>query len=203
MADLTGIESIVHHMCVNSCVAYTDPFPGPNNPKNTDSFLFPGLQHLSALQKEKLKLWDAALQCEVESKVFLALLTADGPGMMHVTGLVGYHGKHGCRLYCGLAGGREPQGKQYFPALLKPENYNLEGCAHGDIDIRYLPTASCDQYNLNLRHLLASSGDCQYRSQHLATGISKPSVFSGLDRHSMLALPKSAGSDIMHLAWRT
>jgi len=28
--------------------------PGPNNPKNTDSFLFPGLQHLVGLQKEKL-----------------------------------------------------------------------------------------------------------------------------------------------------
>ena len=28
--------------------------PGPNNPKNIDSFLFPGLQHLVALQKEWL-----------------------------------------------------------------------------------------------------------------------------------------------------
>jgi hypothetical protein len=78
--------------------------PGPNNPKNTDSFLFPGLYHLAALQMEGLQLWDSALQREVHSKVFLALLTANGPGMMHVTGLVGYHGKHGCRLYCRLAG---------------------------------------------------------------------------------------------------
>jgi hypothetical protein len=28
--------------------------PGPNNPKNIDSFLFLGLQHLVALQKEGL-----------------------------------------------------------------------------------------------------------------------------------------------------
>jgi hypothetical protein len=28
--------------------------PGPNNPKNIDSFLFPRLQHLVALQKEGL-----------------------------------------------------------------------------------------------------------------------------------------------------
>jgi len=28
--------------------------PGPNNPKHIDSFLFPGLAHLSALQKEGL-----------------------------------------------------------------------------------------------------------------------------------------------------
>jgi hypothetical protein len=26
--------------------------PGPNNPKNIDSFLFPGLQHLVALQRK-------------------------------------------------------------------------------------------------------------------------------------------------------
>jgi len=78
--------------------------PGPNNPKNTDSFLFPGLYHLTALQTEGLRLWDSALQREVHSKVFLTLLTANGPSMMHVTGLVGYHGKHGCCLYCRLAG---------------------------------------------------------------------------------------------------
>jgi hypothetical protein len=28
--------------------------PGPNNPKNIDSFLFPGLGHLAALQRETL-----------------------------------------------------------------------------------------------------------------------------------------------------
>jgi len=26
VADLTGIESVMHHMCVNSCIAYTGPF---------------------------------------------------------------------------------------------------------------------------------------------------------------------------------
>ena len=26
VADLTGIKSVVHHMCINSCIAYTGPF---------------------------------------------------------------------------------------------------------------------------------------------------------------------------------
>ena len=26
VADLTGVESVVHHMCINSCIAYTGPF---------------------------------------------------------------------------------------------------------------------------------------------------------------------------------
>jgi hypothetical protein len=116
--------------------------PGPNNPKNLDSFLLPGLQHLVALQKEGLRIWDAALQHDIHSKIFLALLTADGPGMMHVTGFVGYHGKHGCHLYCGLQGRRKPAVKHYFPVLLKPRNYDVEGCTHEDIDIRELPKPS-------------------------------------------------------------
>jgi hypothetical protein len=70
--------------------------PGPNNPKNLDLFLLPGLQHLVGLQKEGLRIWDAALERKIHPKVFLALLMADGPGMMHVTGFVGYHGKHRC-----------------------------------------------------------------------------------------------------------
>ena len=33
--------------------------PGPNKPQNVDSFLFPGLHHLSALQREGLAIWDS------------------------------------------------------------------------------------------------------------------------------------------------
>jgi Transposase family tnp2 len=32
---------------------------GPHKPKNLDSFLFPGLHHLAALQREGLQIWDA------------------------------------------------------------------------------------------------------------------------------------------------
>jgi hypothetical protein len=87
-----------------------------------------------------------------------------GPGMMHVTRLVGYHGKHGCRLYCGMAGHHEAQGKQYFPALLKPLNYEVKECMHADIDIQYLPSPSREQYNINLHHLIMSPNEAQYRA---------------------------------------
>ncbi|KAF9644580.1 hypothetical protein BDM02DRAFT_3102686 [Thelephora ganbajun] len=33
--------------------------PGPTSPEHIDSFLFPGLAHISALQKEGLQLWDS------------------------------------------------------------------------------------------------------------------------------------------------
>ena len=120
---------------------------------------------------------------------------------MHVTGFIGFHGKHSCRLYCGLAGRCEPHGngKTYFPTLLIPSKYHVDGCTHEDIDTRSLPEASCKQYKANLRYLVSSANESQYHSQRLATGISKPLILLGLDQSSMLPLPKSAGSDIMHL----
>ncbi|OSD03934.1 hypothetical protein PYCCODRAFT_1444119 [Trametes coccinea BRFM310] len=36
--------------------------PGPEKPKNIESFIFPGLYHIAALQREGLKIWDAPLQ---------------------------------------------------------------------------------------------------------------------------------------------
>jgi hypothetical protein len=136
--------------------------PRPNNLKNMDSFLFPGLQHLVGLQKERLKIWDAALQHKVQSNVFLAVLAMDGPGMMHITSLVGYHGKHRCCLYCGLSEQCEPQGKHYFPTLLRPNDYDVAGSMHPDIDIRCLPEALHEQYHTNLCDLVTSQTEAQY-----------------------------------------
>jgi len=83
---------------------------------------------------------------------------------------------------------------------LKPMDYNVEGCLHSDIDVKDFPTASCEQYLENLHHLMSSLNEMQYCARCLETGISKPSLFSGLDSQFTLGLPKSAGSDIMHLA---
>jgi len=70
--------------------------PGPNKPKNSDSYIFPSLHHLAALQKEGLCIWDALLDSIFTLHLFIALAVADGPGMVYLNGLVGYHGKNGC-----------------------------------------------------------------------------------------------------------
>ena len=101
--------------------------PGPNKPKHPDSYLFPGLYHLSALQKEGLHMWDAAKQKFVTSHPFLCLATADGPGMAYLNGLVGHYGKNGCSLFCTLPGCHKQGGTHYYPALLKPDNFDVQG----------------------------------------------------------------------------
>ena len=47
--------------------------------------------------------------------------------------------------------------------------------------------------------VLSSPNETQYKAQRLTTGISWPSIFSGLEQCTTLGLPKSTGSDFMHL----
>lgn len=167
--------------------------PGPNKPKNIDSFLFPGLQHVSALQKEGLSVWDASVKQRFSSRPSVVMATADGPGMAYLNGLVGHTGVIGCRLYCPVTGRRKENG-HYYPVLLKPDNYNVEFCDHTDVDPTWLKRLN---YKENLNTLMAVRNEAEYRRVRLATGISKPSIFSGLSR--ILDVPGCFPGDIMHL----
>ncbi|KAG2755621.1 hypothetical protein P692DRAFT_20869003 [Suillus brevipes Sb2] len=173
--------------------------PGPKKAKVLDSFLFPGFHHLAAIQKEGLKIWDAAAIRLYTSYPFLALGTADGPGLAYLNGLVGHHGKNGCRLYCGLKGRHKHDASHYYPVLLKPDDYHVLDCDHPDIDVDEIKGASPEIYWNNLIYVLQSSNDAQYRQQRLETGISKPTIFLGFSSKQTLGVPKCFGSDIMHL----
>ena len=78
--------------------------PGPSPPRLMDSFLYRSLQHLMALQKGGLCIWDGFKEKFVTSHPFFALGTADGPGLTHLNGLVGHMGRNGCRMYCSTHG---------------------------------------------------------------------------------------------------
>lgn len=173
--------------------------PGPNKPKNIDSFLFLGLHHLCALQHEGLRIWDASTDRLFLSKLFLGLNTADGPGMAYLNGLVGHHGKYGCRLYCPVPGRHKPNGSHYYPALLKPNDYVMHGCDHGDLS-HFEPTSpSSNHYLQNLRYLLESPNETQHKKRRLETGITKPTIFLGVASSCILGIPGCFGSDVMHL----
>jgi hypothetical protein len=173
--------------------------PGPTKPKHPDSFLFPGLHHLAALQKEGLVIWDAAENREFKSHPYLLLATADGPGMTYLNGLVGHSGAYGCRLYCPMKGRHKPNTPIYYPALSLPRNYAVTGCDHDDIDVRHLPPASIDEYTQNLTYIMQSTHETQYKLRRKQTGISKPSLFSGLPVNRHLPIPGCFPADLMHL----
>lgn len=178
--------------------------PGPNKPKNLDSFLFPGLYHLSALQHEGLRVWDARRNHVFTSHPFLALVTADGPAMACLSGFVGHQGKCHCRLHCPIQGRHKPGGAQYYPVRFKPDNYTVAGSDHDDIDLKSLlekftPQESEERYRQSLDYVMASSSAAEYKRRRLATGICKPTIFSGLPSKHVLGIPGCFVLDIMHL----
>lgn len=173
--------------------------PGPFKPKHPDSYLYTGLHHVSALQKEGLMVWDALEKRFFRSFIYLLLDTADGPGMQYLNGLVGHSGAYGCRLYCPVKSRHKPGVGIYYPAHLKPDNYTVHGCDHPDVDVKHIPRPSTAEYEHNLRHVLQSQTIAQYKQRRLATGISKQSIFSGLPSNRTLPVPHSFPADLMHL----
>ena len=69
---------------------------------------------------------------------FVTFATADTLGMTSITGMVGHQGKYGCQLYYGLPGQHQEGDGHYYPILLKPSNYSIEGCDHANITHTHL-----------------------------------------------------------------
>jgi len=82
--------------------------PGPNKPKNLDSFLFRSLHHFSALQREQggkgFRSWDGLKEAVISSRLILAFATADALSLIELDGRVGHCGCHGCRFGCQMKG---------------------------------------------------------------------------------------------------
>ena len=134
------------------------------------------------------------------SYLFFLFRTADGPGMTYLNGLVGHTGGLGCHMHCDAWGHRKPGTSTYFPAALKPINYNVTGCNHGDIDLRADHKPDPTQYQQDLITVLVSPNETKYQANQLKTGIVKPSIFSGLSPTCTFPIPNCFPLDLMHLA---
>ncbi|KAL0571300.1 hypothetical protein V5O48_010665 [Marasmius crinis-equi] len=176
--------------------------PGPNHPKNIESFVFPGLYHIAALQKEGFSYWDASLAAKVtQSWIWLALETADGPAMADIAGTVGHHGKFGCRRFCPMPTRHRERDGHYYPVMQQPGNgYSVRDCSHNDVtfsDLSKFRETSSQCYYENLQLLCSSRNANQHAANRLETGLVKPSILLGvpltIDTPGMFTL------DIMHL----
>ena len=78
--------------------------PGPERPGNLNSFLFPGMAHVSAVQHEGLHIWDTCYQRHAVSFIFLLLVLVDTITMTQLSGSVGHHGQNSCQLLCRFPG---------------------------------------------------------------------------------------------------
>ncbi|KAF8064108.1 hypothetical protein FPV67DRAFT_1782455 [Lyophyllum atratum] len=174
--------------------------PGPKKIKMVESFLHSGLQHIAAINKAGgLPVWDASRNKMVTSKLYIALATADGPGMTYLNGLVGHSGKVGCRLWCGLVGRHKPGAPMHYPVLSKPDNYTVAGCDHDDVPPHIVRSIDKERYLACLERVCNARTQAEYELQRRETGICKPSIFSGLPDGTYLGIPNMFPGDIMHL----
>jgi hypothetical protein len=174
--------------------------PGPEKMKDSDSFIFPILYHISALQNEGLRIWDASTQSHISHSTPFVFVTADGPAMAMVSGMVGHSGRFGCRLYCALPGRRRERDGHYYPVMLKPDAYEVTGCDHDDVtfsDLRRYQQGVSARYHDNLCRLLRANNPTQFKDYRLDTGLCKQTILSGL--RNGLGIPNIFPLDIMHL----
>ena len=120
-------------------ICYTKKYvmPGrfiPSKPENIESFIFPGLFHIAALQNEGFKYFDIYRNLIVnDTRIIVALNTADSIAMATWAGTVSHSGKHGCHLFCSIPGRHRAHDGHYYPVMLKPNNYTVSGCDHPNI----------------------------------------------------------------------
>ena len=177
--------------------------PGPNKPGDLDSFLFPSLYHVAALQREGLRIYDAYLDVVVPRAIPVILFgTADSLGSAAMSGMVGHSGRYGCRLYCDMPGRRRDKDTHYYPVMSLPRAYTVIQCCHPDISINDLALYRKQlswKYEQNIRHLLESDSEKQFRERRLDVGLCKQTLFSGLPVQ-VLPVPNIFTMDIMHLS---
>ncbi|RXW21887.1 hypothetical protein EST38_g3961 [Candolleomyces aberdarensis] len=175
--------------------------PGPEKPKNVESYLFRSFYHLSALQRENggagLRAYDAMKQAIISSRIFFLFGTADAIGLVELDGRVGHHGAHGCRLGCPMKGRHKPGAGHYYAAHLRPNFSSVGDCDHPDFDLRHTPDPTVEKYQADLKLVIESSTQAAYERARLASGISRPSLISAL-KYS-LPPPKCFTVDLMHL----
>ncbi|KAJ7362561.1 hypothetical protein DFH08DRAFT_910784 [Mycena albidolilacea] len=154
--------------------------PGPNPPKNVDSFTF----------REGLPIWDASSGESFISHPYLLLSTADGPGQQHMSGSNGHTAR------------RHRYGApQYYPVTLKPMNSEYLNEA-SDVDIQkdlrtsLSSEASIQEYHTAITNLLGSRTQTDYKMRQTQCGFGKPSILSGLPR--CLGPPGVFPADLMH-----
>ena len=173
--------------------------PGPNSPENTESFLLPAFRHVSALQKEGLRIWNGKDREYQQKRPFFFHGAADTVAIPTLNGLVGHTGSCGCRIACGHKGRRKPGLPTYYPASLKPKNYSVRGCDHADVDVAAIGGPDKVLYDLNLRQLLQCTSKAGYTRTRLRTGIARPSICSGFQEEAMIPVPHCFSVDLMHL----
>jgi hypothetical protein len=176
--------------------------PGPHKPKNMDSFNYPVFHQFRALMKQGCSIIDGDSVDATQHTSFLHLLlaAADGPGLTTLDGGVGHSGAAGCRVHCPWKGRHKFGSGTYYPALQRPDPYDVPSCAHPDgIPAEIAGFQPDEQLYLNdMARILNADTDAVFARERLRTGFKKPSLLLGLEPSKMIRMPAVLCLDFMH-----
>ncbi|KAF7321196.1 hypothetical protein HMN09_00208100 [Mycena chlorophos] len=197
---------------------------GPNAPHYPDTFLYTGLYLLAAIMRDEkgLPVWDSRTARDGDPdpdnnnnnnnddeellkyiRLFLAIAGADTVGMADLNGGAGHTAKMLCRLFCPIIGRRKTAKGTHYPCCARPDHYHIVGCDHPDVDIAQLladftSESAAKRYDENLIRVASSSSLAAYKRNRRETGISKPTIFSGLPSRYTFGIPDIFALDYMH-----
>ena len=167
--------------------------PGPEKPKDMDSFLYPAVQELLKLSVG-VKAYDVVEKEVFVLRAYLLTIFGDIPAVSMLLRMKGHNACSPCRL-CMIRGVRIPNSStttHYVPLCRR----NLQG--QTDYDPANLPLRKHEQFMAQANEV--QSAETNAKSERLATeyGINGVPLLSVLDS---LALPLSAGYEFMHLVF--
>ncbi|VDB93561.1 unnamed protein product [Peniophora sp. CBMAI 1063] len=172
--------------------------PGPNKPKNPDSFNYPGFHHVSALANEGMLIYDGLRKRIFRSRPYVFLAETDAVAAPELHGWVPHGGRKGCRRRCGTVGRHKPNGSHYYAVSARPDGYNEAGCSHDDIEPSQLPPMQTEEQYVAELTRICQAPSSQYEKLRLELGIVKPSIILGIPRAHRSDIPDIFCGDIMH-----
>ena len=177
--------------------------PGPNKPGEIDSFLFPSLHHIAALQHKGLKSSTCLRSsCALLNSCTHLFSTVDSPGSTSMSGVVGHTGRYGCSLHSEMLSQHCKGDSHYFPTMNRPDNYTIAQSCQPNITFANLGKYCCNlpqKYESNIWFLLGVTNQRNFTACcHLAVGLCKQTLFSGLPKQP-LPVPNIFTMDLMHL----
>jgi len=174
--------------------------PGPNKPKDFDSFAWPAFEEFMRLQ-HGVRAFDALADEFFLLRAYLFLVFGDIPAMSMVMRMTGHNGFSPCRM-CKILGVRIPDSTNniYYVPLdrsLHPDVAESES-APAIYDAANLPLRTEDEMLRQARAVRDASSKTQKSRLSKAYGIKGVPLLSNL---KSLSFPLSFPYDFMHLIW--
>jgi hypothetical protein len=124
-------------------------FPGPKQPKDFNSFLFPLYEELNQLAKG-IKSFDGECRKHFDLHAFLVSAIGDMPASKHLSGMNGLGAMHPCRV-CNIRGILHL--KRYYVPLKPPKGYNTADLSRGKYEPSNLPMRTQQTIESQIREI--------------------------------------------------